>query len=101
MSNVEASEALVEAKTPLLKNNVDEHENEPLGRRVWKESKKLWHIAGPAIFNRVSNYSMLVITQVFAGHLGDMELAATSIAMNLILGLDLGIMVKFKFSFWF
>ncbi|MCH94443.1 protein TRANSPARENT TESTA 12-like, partial [Trifolium medium] len=36
---------------------------------------------------------MLVITQVFAGHLGDMELAATSIAMNVILGLDLGIML--------
>ncbi|MCI15655.1 protein TRANSPARENT TESTA 12-like, partial [Trifolium medium] len=61
------------------------------------ESKKLWHVAGPAIFNRVGNTSMLVITQVFAGHLGDMELAATSIAMNVILGLDLGIMVSLMF----
>ncbi|GAU42630.1 hypothetical protein TSUD_238220 [Trifolium subterraneum] len=94
MSNMEASAALEEVKKPLLENNIDEHENEHLVRKVWIESKKLWHIAGPAIFNRVGNYSMLVITQVFAGHLGDTELAATSIAMNVILGLDLGIMFK-------
>jgi MATE family multidrug resistance protein len=89
---MEASGALGEEKKPLLENNIDE--NEYLVRRVWIESKKLWQIAAPAIFNRVGNYSMLVITQVFAGHLGDMELAATSIAMNVILGLDLGIMVS-------
>jgi MATE family multidrug resistance protein len=91
---MEASGALGEEKKPLLENNIDEDENEYLVRRVWIESKKLWQIAAPAIFNRVGNYSMLVITQVFAGHLGDMELAATSIAMNVILGLDLGIMVS-------
>ncbi|WJX61916.1 hypothetical protein P8452_46963 [Trifolium repens] len=89
---MEASAALGEEKKPLLENNIED-ENEHLVRRVWIESKKLWHIAGPAIFNRVGNYSMLVITQVFSGHLGDMELAATSIAMNVILGLDLGIML--------
>ncbi|KAK2428063.1 protein DETOXIFICATION [Trifolium repens] len=94
---MEASGALGEEKKPLLENNIDEDENEYLVRRVWIESKKLWQIAAPAIFNRVGNYSMLVITQVFAGHLGDMELAATSIAMNVILGLDLGIM---EFSFY-
>jgi MATE family multidrug resistance protein len=93
---MEASAALGEEKKPLLENNIED-ENEHLVRRVWIESKKLWHIAGPAIFNRVGNYSMLVITQVFSGHLGDMELAATSIAMNVILGLDLGIMVSLMF----
>lgn len=96
---MEASSALGEAKLPLLGNNIDEHERVALVKRVWNESKKLWHIAGPSIFNRVSNYTMLVMTQIFAGRIGDAELAATAIAINVILGLDFGIMVKLKFLF--
>ena len=92
MPSEEAS-ALGEAKVPLLEDHYDGEENGPLAARLWTESKKLWHIAGPGIFNRVANYSMLVITQACVGHLGDLELAATSIAINVILGLDLGIMV--------
>ncbi|KAK6120003.1 hypothetical protein DH2020_046243 [Rehmannia glutinosa] len=37
-------------------------------------------VVGPAIFSRVASYSMFVITQAFAGHLGDLELAGMSIA---------------------
>ena len=96
-----------EAKVPLLEDRdhdscIDNHdvychdddENEgPLRRRVWIESKKLWHIVGPAIFSRIAAYSMLVITQAFAGHLGDLELAAISIANNVVVGFDLGLLV--------
>lgn len=102
MSNRETS-PLGEAKIPLLKNHpsidekeheqVKEQEEEDLGRRVWVESKKLWHIVGPAIFSRIASYSMLVITQAFAGHLGDLELAAISIANNVIVGFDFGLLV--------
>ena len=74
----------------------DYEDDQRLGRRVWIESKKLWHIVGPAIFSRVASYSMLVITQAFAGHLGDLELAATSIANNLIVGFDLGLLVPYQ-----
>lgn len=96
MPIVEASALdLGEAKVPLLEDNInDEQESDLLVGRIWTESKNLWHIAGPAILNRVSNYTMLVITQVFAGHLGDLELAASSIAINVILGLDFGLMVS-------
>lgn len=95
--------ALRESKVPLLEDYIDDgQENEGLPGRVWMESKKLWYIAGPAIFNRVANYTMIAITQAFAGHLGDLEMAATSIAMNVILGLDLGLMVYyFHYSFTF
>ncbi|KAH7520480.1 hypothetical protein FEM48_Zijuj08G0148300 [Ziziphus jujuba var. spinosa] len=65
----------------------------PLSRRVWNESKKLWQIVGPAIFTRVSSYSMFIITQAFAGHLGDVEFAALSIGLNVILGFDIGLML--------
>ncbi|MQL99014.1 hypothetical protein Taro_031731 [Colocasia esculenta] len=61
-------------------------------RKVWAESKKLWRILGPAIFIRLANYSMNVITQAFAGHLGDLELAAMSIAYTVIVGFNFGLM---------
>lgn len=61
--------------------------------RVWIESKKLWHIVGPDIINRLAGYSMTVITQAFAGHLGDVELASISIANNIIVGFGYGLLV--------
>ncbi|XP_060970301.1 protein DETOXIFICATION 27-like [Cannabis sativa] len=64
-----------------------------LGKRVKIESKKLWHIVGPAIFSRVTAYSFFVITQAFAGHLGDLELAAISVAINIIIGFTFGLLL--------
>ncbi|KAM1052898.1 hypothetical protein ACFX13_000476 [Malus domestica] len=99
-----SNSALVEAEVPLLddlastvrlkrEHNDDENQATTLVRRSWIESKKLWHIVGPAIFSRVASYSMLVITQAFAGHLGDLELAAISIANNVIVGFDFGLLL--------
>ncbi|KAL5982330.1 Protein DETOXIFICATION 27 [Asimina triloba] len=65
-----------------------------LGQRVCVESKKLWHIAGPAIFSRVSMYGMNVVTQAFAGHLGNLELAAFSIANTVVVGFAFGLLVQ-------
>ncbi|KAL9463983.1 hypothetical protein AB3S75_001727 [Citrus x aurantiifolia] len=39
------------------------------------------------------NYSMFVITQAFAGHLGDLELTALTIASTVIGGFDLGLLL--------
>ncbi|KAG1334604.1 protein DETOXIFICATION 27 [Cocos nucifera] len=64
-----------------------------LVRRTWEESKKLWRIVAPAIFSRVVTYSMNVITQAFAGHLGDLELAAISIANTVVVGFNFGLML--------
>jgi multidrug resistance protein, MATE family len=65
-----------------------------LAARVWEESRKLWDIVAPAIFSRVVTYSMNVITQAFAGHLGDLELAAISIANTVVVGFNFGLMVR-------
>ncbi|KAH7520482.1 hypothetical protein FEM48_Zijuj08G0148500 [Ziziphus jujuba var. spinosa] len=73
-----------------LKEEGDHDDEQDLSRRVWIESKKLWQVTGPAVFSRLSSCSMIVITQGFAGHLGDLELAAISIACNVIIGFDLG-----------
>ncbi|KAB1214515.1 Protein TRANSPARENT TESTA 12 [Morella rubra] len=74
-------------------NDGRDDQDQDLVRRVLIESKKLWHIAGPAIFSRLASYSMLVITQAFAGHLGDLELAAISISNNVIVGFDFGLLL--------
>ncbi|CAN6679758.1 unnamed protein product [Malus baccata var. baccata] len=65
-----------------------------LAKRSWIESKKLWHIVGPAIFSRAASYCMLVITQAFAGHLCDLELAANSIANTVIVGFVFGLLPR-------
>jgi Na+-driven multidrug efflux pump len=72
----------------------DDNQDQDLARRVWIESKMLWHEVGPAIFSRLTSYSMLIITQAFAGHLGDLEFAATSIANNVVVGFNFGLLVR-------
>ena len=70
-----------------------DEEKKDLSSRVWIESKKLWQIVGPAIFSRIASYTMNVVTQAFAGHLGEVELAAISIANTVIVGFNFGLLV--------
>lgn len=62
--------------------------------RFWIESKKLWYIVGPSIFSRVATFTMNVVTQAFAGHLGDVELAAITISTSVIVGFNFGLLVR-------
>ncbi|KAI3966639.1 hypothetical protein MKW92_030382 [Papaver armeniacum] len=64
-----------------------------LPSRVWVESKKLWYIAGPSIVIRLSSNSVLVVTQAFAGHLGELELAAVSICVTVVVGFTFGLLL--------
>ncbi|XP_059279688.1 protein DETOXIFICATION 27-like [Lycium ferocissimum] len=84
-----------ENRQPLLSENIIEEtdDDQDLKTRVWIETKKLWHIAGPAIFSRIATYTMNVITQGFAGHLGEVELAAISISNTVIVGLNFGLLL--------
>ncbi|KAL1196398.1 Protein DETOXIFICATION 27 [Cardamine amara subsp. amara] len=83
-----------ETRVPLLKSpHTAEENNEGLKKRVWVETTKLWEIVGPAIFSRITTYSMLIITQAFAGHLGDLELAAISIVNNVLVGFNFGLLL--------
>ncbi|XP_026391076.1 protein DETOXIFICATION 27-like isoform X2 [Papaver somniferum] len=105
-------EVKAELKVPLLVNLVEEkqelasfvsknssgdlinnEEQEDLTRRVWIESKKLWHIVGPSVFSRIASYTMNVITQAFAGHLGNLELASITIANTVIVGFSFGLLL--------
>lgn len=88
------AEVVEKVKIPLLKDrNVTEEGDGEIKREIWTETKKLWCIVGPAIFTRVTTNLIFVITQAFAGHLGELELAAISIVNNVIVGLNFSLFV--------
>ncbi|KAJ6297137.1 hypothetical protein OIU78_022795 [Salix suchowensis] len=62
-------------------------------REFFRESKKLWFLAAPAIFTSVCQYSLGAITQVFSGHVGTLELAAVSVENSVIAGFSFGLML--------
>ncbi|XP_075658141.1 protein DETOXIFICATION 29-like [Castanea sativa] len=62
-------------------------------RAFLTESKKLWYLAGPAIFTSICQYSLGAITQVFAGHVSSLDLAAISIENSVIAGFSFGVML--------
>ncbi|KAK2659836.1 hypothetical protein Ddye_006369 [Dipteronia dyeriana] len=70
-----------------------DQEKEKLVKRVWIETTKLWHITGPAILSLLSAYTMNVVIQVVGGHLGDVQLAAISIANNVIVGFNFSLLL--------
>lgn len=85
---------------PLLQAHGGEEEGKSSSsrqRRVardwWVESKLLWRIVGPAIFQRVALYGINVVAQAFIGHIGDLELAAFSIASTVVAGFNFGFLV--------
>ncbi|KAF3658701.1 putative protein TRANSPARENT TESTA 12-like [Capsicum annuum] len=57
------------------------------------ESKKLWYLAGPAIFTSLCQYSLGAVTQTLAGHVGTLELAAVSVENSVIAGFSFGVML--------
>ncbi|XP_061362828.1 protein DETOXIFICATION 21-like [Gastrolobium bilobum] len=76
-------------------NNSDEsvEEEESLRERVWKESKKMWVVAGPAILTRFSTFGITVISQIFIGHIGSTELAAYALVMTVLVRFANGVLL--------
>lgn len=69
-------------------------EEEPLRKRVWEESKKMWVVAGPAIITRFSTFGITVVSQSFIGHIGSTELAAYALVMTLLVRFANGVLVS-------
>ncbi|XP_040996843.1 protein DETOXIFICATION 33-like [Juglans microcarpa x Juglans regia] len=82
--------------TPLLSNNhsnQDEEEKLSTVRKFGSESRKLWKLAGPAIFTAICQYSLGALTQTFAGLVGELDLAAVAVENSVIAGLAFGVML--------
>ncbi|OIW06461.1 hypothetical protein TanjilG_05232 [Lupinus angustifolius] len=86
-----------ELKEKLLHKQSDLEEiaedEESLWKRVWEESKKMWLVAGAAIFFRFSIFGITVVNQAFIGHIGSMELAAYAVVMTLLVRFALGLLL--------
>nr|QBM79462.1 MATE32 [Rehmannia glutinosa] len=59
-------------------------EEENIKGKIWLEMKKMWVVAGPAIFTRFSTFGINVISQAFVGHIGATELAAFALVFTLL-----------------
>ncbi|XP_057981222.1 protein DETOXIFICATION 34 [Malania oleifera] len=57
------------------------------------ESRKLWMIAGPIAFNILCNYGVNSFTNIFAGHLGNIELSAVAISLSVIANFSFGFLL--------
>ncbi|CAK7332579.1 unnamed protein product [Dovyalis caffra] len=66
-------------------------------REFYRESSKLWYLAAPAIFTTLCQYSLGAITQLLAGHVGTLDLAAVSVENSVIAGFSFGVMVYLYF----
>lgn len=85
---------------PLLDTSHHDEDNQKQAtfvQRFGTESIKLWHIAGPAIFTAICQYSLGALTQTFSGFIGELELAAVSIENSVIAGLAFGVMVCYLY----
>ncbi|XP_018469966.1 protein DETOXIFICATION 23 isoform X2 [Raphanus sativus] len=85
-----------ELTATLLRRTVEnsgENDKLDMKKKVWRESKKLWVVAAPAIFTRFSTSGVSLITQAFIGHLGPTELAAYSITLTVLLRFSNGILL--------
>ncbi|KAM1108983.1 hypothetical protein PS2_008446 [Malus domestica] len=72
---------------------IDGDEELSLKRRVWIETKKMWVVAGPAIFTRVASFGTNVISQAFIGHIGSAQLAAFSLVFTVLVRFANGILL--------
>ncbi|KAK9290341.1 hypothetical protein L1049_008508 [Liquidambar formosana] len=77
----------------LLPDSNGAEEEDKLAKRLWVESKKLWVVAAPAIFSRISSFGIFVISQAFIGHIGTTEMAALSIVFHVLVRFSIGILM--------
>lgn len=96
MNSTTPNEPLLHTEDTVLVEK-EESKAENLVKRTVQESYKIWEIAGPSIFNRLTMFSLTVSCQSFAGHLGDRDLAAISIATTLFISITFGFLVCLTF----
>ncbi|XP_057785904.1 protein DETOXIFICATION 21-like [Salvia miltiorrhiza] len=82
----ENEESLLKAVEPL-------ENEENLKRKLLEENKKMWVVAGPAIFTRFSTFGINVITQAFVGHIGATQLAAYALVFTLLTRFGTGLLL--------
>lgn len=97
VATTEADADLADAVAAGLSDADDEPEVRSL-RDAWQmfvgESMKLWWIATPIAFSIICLYGINSTTQIFAGHLGNLELSAVAIGLSVISNFSFGFLVS-------
>lgn len=69
------------------------HNIEDAKHIIWIETSKLWAIASPIAFNILCNYGINSFTNIFVGHIGDIELSAVAISLSVIANFSFGFLL--------
>ncbi|PON58170.1 Multi antimicrobial extrusion protein [Parasponia andersonii] len=93
-------EAEAAEEVPLLAENGEEEEDykevkslREVSNVFWAETVKLWRIAGPIVCTIVCNYAVNSLTNIFVGHIGELELSAVTISLCVIGTFSFGFML--------
>ncbi|KAK6289173.1 hypothetical protein POUND7_000714 [Theobroma cacao] len=70
-----------------------EEDKTDLKRRVWIETKTIWRVAFPGMLSRVTSFGMIVVTQSFLGHIGEVELATYALVQSVFVRFINGILI--------
>ncbi|KAI5567112.1 hypothetical protein POPTR_013G069250v4 [Populus trichocarpa] len=71
----------------------EELNSDDLKKRVWKEFGKLWGIAFPGTVARLTSFGMIVVTQLFMGHVSELDLAAFGLQQSILIRFVNGILI--------
>ena len=66
--------------------------------RSWEESRLLWSLAFPVLLAEMFQFSFEFVTTAFVGHLGEVELAAVTVAENILDTFAYGLLVSSPMS---
>lgn len=96
-NSIETTE-LHHAPEGLIQTNVGDYSGinsfEDLTNVVIVESARLWAIASPICFGILCNYAINTFTNIFVGHIGDLELTSVSISLSVVSNFSFGFMVS-------
>ncbi|XP_051151964.1 protein DETOXIFICATION 21-like [Andrographis paniculata] len=84
---------LVNTEAAAAAGDVEDETISSWKERFWRENKKIWVVAAPAIFTRFSTFGTGIITQAFIGHVGSKELAAFALVSTVFLRFAQGILL--------
>ncbi|CAK7337341.1 unnamed protein product [Dovyalis caffra] len=59
----------------------------------WKETVKLWKIAGPIALTLICQYGVNTLTSIFVGHLGNLQLSAVSVSLSVVVTFVFGFLL--------
>ncbi|GAV57459.1 MatE domain-containing protein [Cephalotus follicularis] len=68
-------------------------ETNDLKRRIWNESKLIWRIAFPGVVARVSSFGVIVVTQLFLGHIDEIDIAAYALVQTIVVRFVMGLLI--------